>query len=218
MTSEAGSRPPFPAGAFSREDEDPDAFFYGVPRRVVHIDDGAIAALRELYAELVPPQGVVLDLMGSWRSHLPDAFRGELIGLGLNAAEMQDNPQIRQGVVHDLNRDPVLPFADEAFDAVVCAVSVQYLTRPIEVFREVHRTLRPGGPFVVSFSNRCFPQKAVGLWLAANDEQHVAIVAEYFRASADGRVRWSELTAHAHRPPNGDPLFAVWAAKVASEH
>ena len=213
MTDDAP--PPFPPGAFQREDEDPDPEFYAMPRRVVHIDDGAIAALGAVYEALVPAQGCVLDLMGSWRSHLPVSFTGELIGLGLNGAEMADNPQIRQAVVHDLNRDPTLPFADEAFDAAVCAVSVQYLTRPVEVFREVRRALRPRAPFIVSFSNRCFPQKAVALWLAATDEQHVAIVAAYFRGSDGDETGWSELSVHAHRPPGGDPLYAVWGTKVS---
>jgi len=208
--------PPFPPGAFRREDEGSDPEFYGVPRRVVHIDDGAILALRTVYEELVPAEGCVLDLMGSWRSHLPPAFSGQLIGLGLNRAEMRDNPQIHQAIVHDLNREPALPFADDAFDAALCAVSVQYLTHPVEVFREVRRTLRPGAPFIVSFSNRCFPQKAVALWLAATDEQHVAIVATYFRASADGGASWSELSARAYRPSDGDPLYAIWSTKVVS--
>jgi hypothetical protein len=205
----------FPPGAFAREDEEPDPAFYALPRRVVHIDDGAIAALGIVYDELVPAEGCVLDLMASWRSHLPLSFAGELIGLGLNGAEMGDNPQIRQALVHDVNRDPTLPFADEAFDAALCAVSVQYLTHPAEVFREIRRTLRPGAPFIVSFSNRCFPQKAVALWLAATDEQHVAIVAAYFRASTDDGAGWSELSVRAYRPSDGDPLYVVWGVKVA---
>lgn len=207
---------PFPAGAFRREDESPDFVFYSFPRLVVHIDEGAITALRDLYARLVAPGGSILDLMGSWRSHLPPSFRGEVIGLGLNRDEMADNSQIRQAIVHDVNREPVLPFADDAFDAVVCAVSVQYLTQPAEVFREVRRILRPGAPFIVSFSNRCFPQKAVALWLAANDQQHVAIVAAYFRASEGGGSGWSDFSVHSHEPVGGDPLYAVWATKVVS--
>ena len=154
---------------FRRFDEDDDSAFYSFPRRVVHIDDGAIAALTRLYAALVPAGVRVLDLMGSWRSHLPASFGGAAIGLGLNAVEMAENPHLAAAVVHDLNREPGLPFADAAFDAVVCAVSVQYLTRPLDVFREVRRVLRPGAPFVVSFSNRCFPDKAVALWRASDD-------------------------------------------------
>ncbi|MDP2702709.1 MAG: methyltransferase domain-containing protein, partial [Candidatus Rokubacteria bacterium] len=156
---------------FRRFDEDDDSAFYSSPRRVVHIDGGAIAALTRLYAALVPSGGHVLDLMGSWRSHLPASFGGTAIGLGLNAVEMAENPQLAAAVVHDLNRDPGLPFADAAFDAVVCAVSVQYLTRPLEVFREVRRVLRPGAPLIVSFSNRCFPDKAVALWRVTDNQQ-----------------------------------------------
>jgi SAM-dependent methyltransferase len=202
----------FPPNAFRRFDEADDANFYAFPRRVVHIDDGAIGALTGLYERLVPPRGVVLDLMSSWRSHLPRSFAGTLIGLGMNRKEMQDNPQLSQALVHDLNRTPRLPFADAAFDAALCAVSVQYLTRPIEVFRDVCRTLRPGAPFVVSFSNRCFPDKAVALWHAASDEQHVAIVIAYFVRSSD-TGGWGEIVQQAHTPARGDPLYAVWSTR-----
>ena len=200
--------------AFRRLDEEDDSAFYAFPRLVVHIDDEAIAILTALYARLLPPRGRVLDLMSSWRSHLPASFAGEAVGLGLNAVELAENPQLAARVVHDLNREPVLPFADAAFDAAVCAVSVQYMTRPREVFREVRRVLRPGAPFVVSFSNRCFPDKAVALWRVADDEQHVAIVAGYFQSSAEPDAGWTPVEAFPHTPPLGDPLYAVWARRA----
>ena len=201
----------FPAGAFDRVEADDDALFYSFPRRVVHIDDGAIAALGSLYEEIVPAHGRLLDLMASWRSHLPSSFTGRVVGLGMNAEEMADNPQLAEAIVHDLNRDPALPFGDAAFDAVVCAVSVQYLTRPVEVFHEVRRVLKPTAPAVVAFSNRCFPEKAVALWRATSDAQHVALVSLYFEA-AEG---FGPPTTRVFTPDRGDPLFAVWAARTA---
>ena len=139
-----------------------------------------------MYGEILPAHGRVLDLMSSWRSHLPHAGLGQVTGLGMNAAEMADNPQLDTWLVHNLNREPRLPFDDASFDAVVCAVSVQYLVAPVEVFTEVRRVLVPGGPLVVSFSNRCFPTKAVAIWLANGDEIHRALVRGYLRA---GRIR-----------------------------
>lgn len=201
--------PDFPQSAFRRIDEGDDAPFYSFPRKVVHMDEGAISALGQLYARVLPVTGTLLDLMASWRSHLPPGFRATVIGLGMNAEEMADNPQLAQGVVHDLNRDPQLPFADEAFDGAMCAVSIQYLVKPVEVFREVWRSLKPDAPFVVSFSNRCFPEKAVALWHATTDKEHVQIVAAYFSISGG----WTKLTAVAHTPPDGDPLYVVWARK-----
>ena len=211
------SRPiSFPPGAFRRRDEEDDRLFYATPRLVVHLDPGALVALAALHARLVPVRGNVLDLMSSWRTHLPPAFEGTVIGLGLNREEMGANARLAQALVHDLNREPKLPFNDAAFDAVLCAVSVQYLTQPVEVFREARRILRPGGPFVVSFSNRCFPDKAVALWQAANDAQHAAIVAAYFAASDDeGEGGWSALDEYAYTPDEGDPLWAVWATRCA---
>jgi SAM-dependent methyltransferase len=208
--------PTFPPDAFRRIDEDDDARFYAVPRRVVHIDEGAIAALAAVYAAVLPRGGHLLDLMASWRSHLPPGLAGRVTGLGLNREEMLDNPQLDAVVVHDLNREPALPFPEHAFDAVACAVSVQYLTRPVEVFAAVRRALRPGAPFVVAFSNRCFPQKAVALWQAATDEQHVEIVRAYFAGSGGAEGGWGPVQERAEVPGEGDPLFAVWACRAPS--
>lgn len=195
--------------AYARDDESPDARFYVSPRRVVHIDDGAIAALSRLYAEVLPARARLLDLMSSWRSHLPASVHArELVGVGLNAEEMADNPQLTSAIVHDLNGDPRLPLGNEEFDGAMCAVSVQYLIHPVLVFREVRRVLRPGAPFVVSFSNRCFPTKAIAVWLHTTDRQHLALVRTYFDA-AEGwvDVREEERAAGG----DNDPLYAVWA-------
>ena len=155
------SNNPFPDSDFQRPDNSDDSQFYVAPRKVVHIDEGAINALREQFALLLPPGGIYLDLMSSWRSHLPDSLKpARVIGLGMNAEEMRDNPQLSRHVVHNLNVDPTLPFEDAAFDAAFCTVSVQYLTQPVAVFREVNRVLKPGAPFIVSFSNRCFPDQS----------------------------------------------------------
>jgi SAM-dependent methyltransferase len=202
----------YPPDAYAREDESPDPGFYGFPRKVVHIDDGAIVALGALYAEVLPPGGRLLDLMSSWRSHLPArAHAGEVIGLGMNAEEMGDNPQLTKSVVHDINGDPRLPFGDAEFDGAMCAVSIQYMTHPVLVFRELRRVLRPGAPFVVSFSNRCFPTKAVAVWLGSTDPQHRRLVRSYFEAAGG----WTDVKDEARLVyDNGDPLYAVWGRRA----
>lgn len=177
---------------------------------VTHIDAAAIAAVGDLYEELAI-EGAVLDLMGSWVSH----FRrspAELTVLGMNAEELAANPQAHSTVVHDLNTDPRLPFTDESFDAAVCCVSVDYLTQPVAVFTDLARVLRPGAPFVCTFSNRCFPTRAIRGWLSATDEQRSEIVATYFRLAAN----WDEPVISPRTEPGrlGDPLFAVWARRA----
>jgi SAM-dependent methyltransferase len=198
----------FPPGFFSRLDPSPDAAFYAWPRLVTHIDDDAIAAVGALYEEL-DLTGRVLDLMGSWVSHFrrPPAH---LTALGMNAQELAANAMAAEVVVHDLNRDPRLPFDEGTFDSAVCCVSVDYLTDPIAVFSDLARVVVAGGLFVCTFSNRCFPTRAIRGWLAANDEQRGAIVAQYFRASTG----WGEPTTRRCTPPGwpGDPLFGVWAS------
>lgn len=193
---------------FCRMDESDDAEFYRMPRRVVHIDDSAIAAVREIYAAHLKPRTAVLDLMSSWRSHLPANFDFvRVTGLGLNREEMIDNPALTEVVVHDVNREPRLPFADASFDAAVMAVSVQYLIRPIEVFADIARVLRTGAPFVVTFSNRMFPTKAVALWQGAREADRVRIVTSYFAQS--GAFERMEVIDRSRREPPGDPVWAV---------
>ena len=205
----------FPPSFFQRADGRDDAVFYGPPRLVTHIDDAAIAAVGELYAELgidgsAPTPRRVLDLMSSWVSHFrtPPA---DLVVLGMNAEELAANPAATQRLVHDLNADPRLPLPDADVDAAVCCVSIDYLTRPIEVLTDVGRVLRPGGPLAVTFSNRCFPTKAVRGWLATDDDQHGRVVAELVRRTG----LFDEPRVQLRTPPGvGDPLYAVTATRL----
>ena len=199
----------FPARFFERSDETADDRFYAPIRLVTHIDDGAIDAVGRLYDELIPSGADVLDLMSSWVSHLrsPPA---RLTVLGMHAGELAANQMAAARVVHDLNTDPSLPFPDASFDAVLCCVSVDYLVRPIEVFDEAARVLRPGGTFVCTFSNRCFPTKAIAGWLRSSDEQHVEIVSRYFSLATGFDP---PLTRRCPTPGGRDPLWAVWATR-----
>jgi len=199
----------FPSGFFDRADEGDDASFYAPPRLVTHIDDDAIAAVGELYAEL-GITGDVLDLMSSWVSHFRVPPR-HLRVLGMNKVELDANPVAAERIVHDLNSDPRIPLPDESVDDVVCCVSVDYLTQPVAVFRDVARVLRTNGRFVVTFSNRLFPTKAIRGWLYSSDDDHCRIVAEYFtQARAFAPPTVARRTPPDHR---GDPLYAVWASK-----
>ena len=171
-------QPPFPPEYFEREDESDDSLFYSSPRLVVHIDDQAIAAVAQLFRDLIAAGSVVLDLMSSWRSHWPQGHPKErLVGLGLNSVEMQDNPDLDEFVVHNVNKQPRLPFEDNTFDAVVLTISAQYLICPVETFQQVNRVLKPGGLFIVTFSNRMFPTKAVRIWRMSTDRGRMEVVA-----------------------------------------
>jgi SAM-dependent methyltransferase len=197
--------PGLPASAFAKADTAPDPAFYTWPRFVTHIDAGAIAAVTAAYRERLPPGGTILDLMSSWVSHLPPgvAYAG-VTGHGMNAEELAANPRLSRWFVQDLNADPVLPLADASFDGACLCVSVQYLQRPVDVFREVARVLRPRAPFVVSFSNRCFPTKAVAIWQALSGPARQDLVAAYLQAAGFARADRA-----ARVPAEGDPLWTV---------
>ena len=212
----------FDAHDFERRDEKDDAIFYQRDRFVNHLDETALTTVEEIIGQLVIEESpAILDLMASWNSHLPEGLEpSRVVGLGMNRNELEKNPRLTETVIHDLNRDPVLPFPSESFDAVINTVSVDYLTRPLEVFAEVARVLRPGGLHLVIFSNRLFTTKAVKCWRDAGDEERIDLVKRYFRHGGDfgdpetvrslGRARpagdrFSDLGVPS------DPIYAVYA-------
>jgi SAM-dependent methyltransferase len=205
----------FPPGFFSRTDETDDGEFYAFDRLVTHIDDGAIAAVGALYHDLGlsdPSSGPVLDICSSWISHFSTKPE-RLVVTGMNAAELAANEMADERLVRDLNVDPTLHFDDAAFGAVTCCVSVDYLTKPLDVFAEAARVLRPGGVFVCTFSNRCFPTKAIRGWLHTDDRGRCRIVETYFDMTAG----FDEPTVRPRNPSaSGDPLFAVLARRAAT--
>ncbi len=202
----------WPDGFFRRDDEQPDADFYASPRFVTHLDEGAVAAVGDLYDEL-GVSGDVLDLMSSWVSHLRSTPR-HLTVLGLNAAELAANPQADVRIVQDLNAEPALPLPAASLDAVLNCVSVDYLVRPVEVLSEVARVLRPGGLSVCTFSNRCFPTKAVRGWLTVAEQDRPLVVAEYHRQA--GGFDEPVVQQRVRGTWRADPLWAVWARRAAS--
>jgi SAM-dependent methyltransferase len=196
----------FPSHAFARGDESDDAEFYAPPRLVTHIDDQAIAALRDYYGKVIAPGSVVLDLMSSWVSHLPDDLElAGLIGHGMNSAELAANPRLTQSFVQNLNRDPALPLGQASCDAALCCVSVQYLQRPLEVFAELRRVLKQGAPCIVSYSNRCFPTKAVAIWQSLDQRSQAALIHRYMDRAGFTGIKAHVLANGMH----GDPLIAV---------
>ncbi|MBI1818464.1 MAG: class I SAM-dependent methyltransferase [Deltaproteobacteria bacterium] len=192
-------------------DESPDGEFYREPRFVTHIDDATIAALTQVYRELIPAGASVLDLMSSWISHLPPEITyARVAGLGMNHAELARNRQLSDFVVHDLNIAPELPCPDTTFDAVINAVSVQYLTRPIEVFASVYRALKPGGFCAVAMSHRLFPTKAIAAWHTLDATDRARLVASYFQL-AGGYDAPQFLD---RSPVDADPLWIVIARRA----
>lgn len=193
---------------FRRQDESDDTDFYSQPRFVTHIDDNAIALLRQYYASTLPRKGRILDLCSSWISHFPPeleelAIAGkekkqkrqspgnedgknendeealEVIGLGLNAKELSHNPILTTSLLQNLNLTPTLPPSLSPLTATTCVVSIDYLTHPLPVLTSLHHLTKQGGTIHLVISNRCFPTKAVGRWLRVSEEERLEMVGDY---------------------------------------
>jgi SAM-dependent methyltransferase len=216
--------PIYSKGAFSRLDESDDRIFYSQDRFVSHLDTLALATLEKLIGELIIEENpLILDLMAGWDSHIPKNLNpSKVVGLGLNENELKENDGLSEIVIHDLNRDPILPFQDDYFDAVINTVSVDYMIKPIAVFSEIGRILKPGGLFLVVFSNRMFPQKVVRIWRESSEDELVLLVEEFFHRAelfekpsvfvSKGKPR-PEDDKYAHLGIPSDPVYAVYAEK-----
>lgn len=210
---------PFKEEDFQRFDESPDTVFYENPRFVTHIDDPAIAALTKYYSTAFPPSdtpGVsVLDICSSWVSHYPKGYKqSRIVGMGLNEEELKKNPVLTEYIVQDLNVNPKLPFEDNAFDVITNVVSVDYLTKPLDVFKEMSRILKPGGLAIMSFSNRCFWTKAISIWTSTGDAEHAMIVGAYFHYA--GGFEPPKAVDISPNPGRTDPMYIVYSRKLAT--
>jgi SAM-dependent methyltransferase len=216
--------PLFSRDAFSRLDESDDRIFYATDRFVQHLDSLALLTVERLIGELViEERPAILDLMAGWDSHIPPTIHPKrLVGLGLNKNELSSNQALTEQCLHDLNKDPRLPFPDGTFDVVLNIVSVDYMTQPFEVFREVGRILKPGGLFLVVFSNRMFEQKAIKIWRQSSEEERLLLVEEFFTGAGSftnpqvyaskGKPRPGD-DKYAHLNIPSDPIYAVYAEK-----
>lgn len=208
--TEWAASPPWSPADFSRIDSTDDSLFYDSPKLVYHIDEGAVSALTDYYKGEV--KGDVLDICSSWVSHYPEGVRAT--GVGINPVELANNVQLDSYKVVDLNKTPKLPFESNSFDVVTCVVSIDYLTRPVEVLKEVRRVLRPGGRVIVSQSNRLFFTKAIRMWLPMSDEDRLDLIAQYFHYAGfeDDGVKAYDITPTRTSPtsaPSKDPMFIV---------
>ena len=213
----------FSDNPFARADDSVDKGFYDKPRLVHHLDMTARDMVSDLYHRFVKDGMRVLDLMSSWTSHLPETARPAAVsGLGMNRTELEQNPRLTDFTVHDLNIDPRLPYPAESFDVALCTVSVEYLTRPLDMFRDVARVLKPGGVFVVTFSNRWFPPKVVRVWEELHEFERVGLVMEYFLKSDTFKALGTYSMRGLPRPDDdkyardlklSDPVYAVWGTR-----
>jgi len=210
---------PFRETDFIRSDGNDDAWFYEVPRLVYHTDEPAVASLTQYYRTSIPARSDILDICSSWVSHYPQEFprtMKSIAGMGMNELELKYNGQLTAGYkTKDLNDNPNLPYPDDSFDAVTCVVSMDYLVQPVEILKEVHRVLRPGGKIIVSQSNHCFPSKTIAMWLGMSDQQHLELINGYFQYAGGFEPRRAfDITASLPNNERRDAMYVIEAVKA----
>ena len=207
---------PFSKKDFFRADEGDDENFYTLPRLVYHIDEPAVAALTQYYRANIQAGSSILDICSSWVSHYPLEFKDKMKRIsatGMNSLELMANDQLTDYEARNLNVNPTLPYDDNSFDVVTCVVSIDYLIHPVEVLKECKRILKPGGKVIISQSNRCFPSKAISMWLNMNDRQHLELINGYAKYAGFGPAKAFDITAKVPGEPYNDPMFIVEVTK-----
>src|SRR5512142_1783424 len=117
-TARAGS------GPFSEPPPEREASF-------ARIDRAAIAAVTDLYREILPPGGAILDVMSGWVPHLPpEAPYRRVVGIGVDQRALSENPFLDEWRVQNLNANPTLPFSTGEFDGATVCAAIQHLARP----------------------------------------------------------------------------------------
>jgi len=228
LAMKSSMNPLFKEGAFSRMDDMEDSIFYSQDRFVDHLDSLALNTVEKLIGTLiVEEKPAILDLMAGGNSHIPENIKpGHVIGLGLNESELKQNQSLSEYVIHNLNKDATLPFPDNYFDIVLNTVSVDYMIKPFEIFDEVGRILKPGGLFLVIFSNRMFPQKAIKIWKDSSEDERVLLVEDLFRLAGSFQEPRVFMSKEKPRPEDdkyypenrvSDPVYAVYADKKGGE-
>lgn len=80
---------------------------------------------------------------------------------------------------------------------------------------QAHRVLRPGGKIIMSQSNRCFPSKAIAMWLRMNDRQHLELINGYLKyAGGFKEAKAFDITAKDPTNSYNDPMFIIQAEKA----
>lgn len=223
------SRPfPYSAQDMTPTDSGDDTSFYRDPRFVTHIDDNAIHNLRKYYSNVLPRKGRILDFCSSWVSHYPPEVENagqsgdlEILGTGMNKSEMSKNPVLKAWSVQDLNGDPDVRLpkkepqtSDGKLNASTCVVSIDYLTRPLDVLASIRRQTVIGGKVHLVISNRCFPTKVVGRWLEIDENERLEMVGDYLWWSG---WRDIEIVTVVGGSWMKDPLWVVRGTNVAEQ-
>lgn len=213
---------------FARRDESEDRLFYATDRMVSHLDGTALNTVERIIGSLVvEDEPVILDLMASWDSHIPNNLKPKrVVGLGMNPNELEANQALSDYLIHDLNKEPRLPFEDASFDVVLNTVSVDYLTKPVEVFAEVARVLKPGGLHLVIFSNRWFEPKVTHIWRETGEAERVLLVEDWLKAAGGFGESRAFVSKNKPRPADdkyahlnipSDPVYAVFADRLGGD-
>ncbi len=158
-------------------DSSDDQSFYNHPRYVYHISESFRNRLTDIYSEYLYDHHVILDLMSSWVSHLPNNISyKKVIGHGMNDSELSSNKRLNSFWVQDLNKSQNLPIEDSSIDVGLIVAGWQYLQYPEKVSLELSRIIKANSLLIISFTNRAFWTKSPKIWSDSSEEKRVNYV------------------------------------------
>ena len=158
-------------------DESNDEEFYSEPKFVYHLDSHFRKYLSQVYSNEILENSIILDLMSSWDSYLPnEKIYKKVFGHGLNKKELEKNRVLDSFWIQNFNLNQIIPLESGTIDYCLMVAAWQYLQYPEKLTKEISRILSDKGKIIVSFSNRAFWHKAPNIWTTSSEDERVNYV------------------------------------------
>lgn len=237
MAGLMGGMPPVPNATEALNEADENKLnvlkYWGEEKASVTTDmsEEAAAQLTSHYEFYLRDGMSVIEFGAAENSYLPEGLAlSRLVGVGASMESMEKNPALTEKLVTDLNdvaeeigvdSDEIRKLGSNAFDVVLMANTIDFLTSPREVFKSAWNLLKPGGLMLVPFMssdayNDKFERAQTKMWRDLNDDQHMWIAGSFFQFSAgDGweGLKGFDISPEGAKIDDGSPLSGFLGQK-----
>ena len=199
-------------------DESNDEEFYSDPKFVYHLDANFRKYLSNIYKNEIADFSIVLDLMSSWDSYLPqDKIYKKVIGHGLNKQALEKIKIFDTFWTQNFNLNQEIPLDNESIEYCLMVAAWQYLQYPENLTKEIARILSRQGKIIIAFSNRAFWHKAPNIWTSSTEEERVKYVRKVLISNGFNEPKiikkFTEPALNIFNFFNRDPFYCLIATK-----